>query len=207
MSLRWPSVISNVSGRPSASTIMCTFVVRPPRERPIPSAAAPLSSRGVLVGAVDRAVQAVPFVIGIGPQGLEQAHPLASLRPAVKAVEHGLPWPELVRQIAPRNACTSPPQHRLDEAAVVCARAPSSRLRGQHCLHPNPLRVVDPGACRHARGLITPPIQRRLLGINAPQQIETTGAARPRVQALDRRIDLSRNLTSSSYKVCPIRET
>jgi hypothetical protein len=42
-SCRWPSVISNVSGSPRASTIRWTFVDRPPRERPMPFCAPPLS--------------------------------------------------------------------------------------------------------------------------------------------------------------------
>lgn len=51
----------------------------------------PLSARGVLVGAVDSAVDAVPLVVAVGPQRLEQAQPLAALGPSVEALEHRLP--------------------------------------------------------------------------------------------------------------------
>jgi hypothetical protein len=71
------------------------------------------------VGAVDRAVEAVPFVVAVRLHGLEQAFPAAILGPAIEPIEDGAPWPELIGQIAPWNACPPLPEYSFDEAPLT----------------------------------------------------------------------------------------
>src|ERR1700744_1434509 len=130
-SCRWPSVISKVSGKPRASTTRWTFVQSPPRERPMPWAAPPLGPGGMLMRTIDRAVEAVPFVVAVRLQRQEQTIPFSGLGPAIKPVEDGLPWTELRREVAPRHAGAAPPQHRFEEAAIIVAWPTRSAFRAQ----------------------------------------------------------------------------
>jgi hypothetical protein len=107
------------------------------------SIAPPLSARRVLVGSVDRGVHAVPLVVDVAPKRLEQALPLALLRPPVEAIEHCLPRPELVRQVAPRHPRPAPPKHRLDESAVVPPWTPTATLSLDNRRHLGPLPLVQ----------------------------------------------------------------
>jgi hypothetical protein len=75
----------------------------------------------MLVRADDRGVDAGPLVVHVHLQHSEQPLPLALLRPAIEAVEHGLPRTELARQITARCPSTLDPQHRLDEASIIAA--------------------------------------------------------------------------------------
>ena len=91
----------------------------------------PFSTRGVLVRSVYRAVEAMPLVVAVGLKCQEQAFPLAGFRPAVEAVEHGLPRTEVRWKIPPRNACAAPPQYRFDESTIIVCRPASSAFRLQ----------------------------------------------------------------------------
>jgi len=87
----------------------------------------------VLVRSINRAVKAMPLVVAVGLKRQEQALPLASFRPAIEAVEHGLPWSEVRWKITPRNACATPPQDRFDESTIIVCRpaSPAFRLQKQ----------------------------------------------------------------------------
>jgi hypothetical protein len=50
----------------------------------------------MLMGAIDGAVDAVPFIIAINLQGLKQLHPFALPGPTIESVEHRLPGSELL---------------------------------------------------------------------------------------------------------------
>src|SRR5204863_9387357 len=93
------------------------------------------------MGTIDRAVEAVPLIVAIRLERLEQPQPLPPLRPPVKPVEHRFPRTELTRQIAPRYARTAPPQDRLDEVAIVASPAPGSSLGLQHRFDLLPLLI------------------------------------------------------------------
>jgi hypothetical protein len=108
-----------------------------------PARPPPFTACGVLVDPVDRAVEAVPLVVRIHSYGFEQPRPLARLGPAVEAVENGLPRSEMVGQIPPRYARAPPPQHRLDEVAVILSRPTRSALRSQNRGDLRPSSVVE----------------------------------------------------------------
>ncbi len=83
----------------------------------------------MLVRSIERTVQGVPLVVTVPLKRLKQPVPLARLRPTTETVENGLPRPKLLRKITPRHARATPPQHRLDEVAVIHARATRALLR------------------------------------------------------------------------------
>jgi hypothetical protein len=56
-----------------------------------------LSASSVLVGAIDGAVQTMPFVINIILKGNQQCCPKPLLRPTIEPVEYGLPRAKLFR--------------------------------------------------------------------------------------------------------------
>src|SRR5262245_33065642 len=98
----------------------------------------------MLVSAVDRAVDAVPFVVTITLQRFEQRDPLASFGPSVESIEHGFPRSEIVRQVTPWHSSTTPPQHRFDEVPVVLRRASASfSLRDEQRFNLLPLPLVQ----------------------------------------------------------------
>jgi len=108
-----------------------------------PARRPPFTASGVLVRPVDRAIEAVPFVVRIRPQGFEQSVPSAGLGPPIEAIEHGLPWTEMVGKIPPRYAGTPPPEHRLDEVAIISSRTTCSSLRPQNRSDLRPLPLVE----------------------------------------------------------------
>jgi hypothetical protein len=73
----------------------------------------------MLVGSVNRAVEAMPLVIAIRLKRQKQALPLTSLRPSVETIENGLPRSEVRWEISPWDACAAPPQHRFDESPII----------------------------------------------------------------------------------------
>ena len=95
------------------------------------------------MSAVDRAVDAVPFIVAIGLQRMEQSAPPAGLRPPVESIEHGLPGPEVTRQISPWDSRPAPPQDRLDEVAIVLRRPACSRRSRQHRFDLRPLSLSE----------------------------------------------------------------
>src|SRR5262249_18589804 len=103
----------------------------------------PFSAGGVLMCSVDRAVKAMPFGLDVGLQRGKQPAPLAVPRPAVEAIEHGLPWPELFGQIPPRRSGAPPPKHGIDEVPVVVTRFADLVVGCQECLDLRPLLVTQ----------------------------------------------------------------
>lgn len=114
-----------------------------------PGTRAPLSTRGMLVGAVRRAVNALPFRIDVGLQRGEQLVPSPLLRPPIESIEDRLPWSKLVGQVPPRRTRAAPPHDRLEEAPVIMTRSSQTRLRRQNRRYSPPLLVSDPASCRH----------------------------------------------------------
>jgi len=97
----------------------------------------------MLVGSIDRAVEAVPLVIDVGLQGTKQPSPLAALGPPIEPIEHGFPWPKLFGQVSPRSSGPPPPQHRFDEVAVVVAPLADRIIGYQERMNPRPLLVAQ----------------------------------------------------------------
>src|SRR5688572_19046487 len=88
----------------------------------------------MLMSAIDRAVDAVPLVVGVLTKCFEHTLPDPVACPAVEAIEHGLPGAKVAGKISPRSACTPPPQYRLHEVAIVPPRpsgAPSWARRAR----------------------------------------------------------------------------
>lgn len=72
----------------------------------------------------------------------EDAMPDPAIGPTCKAFVHAVPGTEARRNIPPRRAGASDPQHRLDEQGVVLGRDPNVRgLAGQHALDAS-VRVI-----------------------------------------------------------------
>src|SRR5262249_58789947 len=86
----------------------------------------PFSAGGVLVGTVDGAVEAVPFVITVALQRFEQAPPPAASGPAIKSIEDRLPRPKLGGHVSPCNPSAPPPKNRFNEVPIVSGRSPSA---------------------------------------------------------------------------------
>jgi hypothetical protein len=104
----------------------------------------------MLMGAVDRAVETMPFVIAVGLESLKEPRPLAELRPTVESIEYRLPRAKLLRQVAPRNARPTPPQHRLDEVAIIFRRSACTSLAQQHRLDLRPVPLFQLRPHHHA---------------------------------------------------------
>jgi len=113
-----------------------------PRESDrVPAQLAPFCTGRMLVGSIHRAIQAVPFVVAIGLERLQQAIPLASLRPPIEPIEHCLPRTQFRWQVTPGNPCPPPQQHSLDEVPIVVAPPPHASLDPKKCFDPAPLHV------------------------------------------------------------------
>src|SRR3954451_21745408 len=95
------------------------------------------------MSAVDRAVEAMPFVVAVRLERVKQTPPLAGLRPAIEPIEDRLPWPEFFWQIAPGHAGTAPPQHGLDKVSVILRRTSRTSLRREHRLYLQPLPLLQ----------------------------------------------------------------
>ena len=93
------------------------------------------------MSAINRAVDAVPLVVGLLTKCFEQTLPDTFACPAVEAIEHGLPRAKIARKIPPRSARTPPPQYRFHEVAIVSPRPPGALPPAQRCfdLLPPPL--------------------------------------------------------------------
>jgi len=79
----------------------------------------------------------------------EQPIPPALLRPPVESVEHGLPRAELRRKVPPWNACSSPPEHSLDEPTIVDTGSTDSRLVVEDLDYLLPLLIGQLRSDRH----------------------------------------------------------
>ena len=105
---------------------------------------------GVLVRSVDRAVEAMPFVVHVGLQRAKQPVPLAVLRPAIEPIEHGLPRAELLGQVSPWRSRSPPPKHRFDEVPIIVTGFANRVVGLQEALDLRPLCVVQLPSCAHA---------------------------------------------------------
>jgi hypothetical protein len=85
----------------------------------------------------------MPFVVDVAPQRGKQAAPLAVLRPAIEPIEYRLPWPELLGQISPRHAGSSPPKHSLDEVPIVAPWLTDSVIAVEESFDLRPLLVAQ----------------------------------------------------------------
>jgi len=116
MSLRCPSVTSNVSGSPSASTTRCPFVEGPPRERPIPFAAPPFA----------------PAACGCVHEPSSSGRSPGHARPPPP--EHGFDEVPVVPPSPPRASLGK--QHALNPRPLLIAKLPANHARdGTHRRH------------------------------------------------------------------------
>ena len=102
------------------------------------------------MSAIDRAVDAVPLIVGVLTKCFEQTLPDTLACPTVEPVEHGLPGAKVAGKISPRRACTPPPQDRFHEVAIVTPRTPGAFPHAQRCFDPLPLPLIQVQA--HHRG-------------------------------------------------------
>src|SRR3954468_14304918 len=132
---------------PSASTRATILLVRPPRERPMAwLRVPPLGATRLLVGGDDSAIDQGVFEVRLAGQACEDALEDAALHPAAEPLEDAVPTAELARQGAPRGARAHPPQHRLEEQAIVPGRRTRvRRLAGQQWRDLLPHRVAHHG--------------------------------------------------------------
>src|ERR1700729_763208 len=106
-------------GRPRASTMAWIFVARPPRERPIACASAPLFPRRRAVSLGRRAVDGLT-IAGIGAhQRVKQPTPNAAHRPAAKAIVDRRRRPVDGRAILPPTAGLQNVDDAADDPPVV----------------------------------------------------------------------------------------
>lgn len=118
----------------------------------------------------DRGVDHGVFHVRIVRDGVEQPHPDIGLHPVAKAREHAVPMAEGGRQIAPRAAGASDPQHRFDEQAVVLAAASGiARLAEAQRLHFRPLGVSQNESMFH------PELESQAGPVENPESQQTLG--------------------------------
>ena len=103
----------------------------------------------MLMSAIDRAVDAVPLVVGLLTKCFEHTLPDTLACPAVEAIEHGLPGAKVAGKISPRSTCTPPPQYRLNgKPALLSAQTGRLALRAQ-CASPEGLGAARGPGPRH----------------------------------------------------------
>lgn len=115
---RWPGVGWMRIGRPTASTAACSLVVRPPRDRPIAAASAPLCARRIGVDFRDGAVDEDVLEVRRVGQVMEKSFPDTGMRPA----EPGMP---------PLSTCRIPLAGRA--SAPHCQPSTGSRPQTAGC--------------------------------------------------------------------------
>ncbi len=168
---RCPAVITIDMGFCHCPTARCSFVVRPPRERPAhgrqarprrrraaPSAA-PLFPRpgGMLMGAHNGGVDVeVPgdqvLRVGLGLQLGEDPMPGSVPLPAAEQVVRSAPRPVLLGQVPPGDPGADPEPYAVDQLPTRPYRRPSwlLALRQQRLQH-RPLRVRQVSTCHEPR--------------------------------------------------------
>jgi hypothetical protein len=102
------------------------------------------------VGSNNRSVNHHSFVVGLKLQCLEDRCPMTAVRPVRKAVEHGLPRPEALGQITPRDPCLRAIQDRIDEGSVIEFRRRAPALGHDDAEH-RPLGIGQSMAVGHAQ--------------------------------------------------------
>ena len=138
----------------------------------------------MLVGAVGRTVDALPFSVDVGLKRCEQPLPAPALGPAIEPIEHGLPGAELFRQVAPGNPGSPPPHDSLEEPSIIPARTAAPTLRHQDCTDPFPLRVAHPGSRCHNRFRSCRRSSRQFLADRSPNRSKPLERVRARAPAL-----------------------
>lgn len=92
------------------------------------------------MNADDRAVDHRVFEIRLTRQDIENPFEHTFLRPSAEPLEHGIPWPELIRQITPGCTNADLPEDRLKKETIVVGGAPGIViLTGQQTLQTFPL--------------------------------------------------------------------
>src|SRR3954471_13720639 len=77
-------------------------------------------------------------------------------------VRDGLPVPERGRYVPPRDTTTGPPEHPVENRAVIGPPAtPTRSLVRQQKLHPGPLRIGQIVSMQHPPGLPHPALKIR----------------------------------------------
>jgi hypothetical protein len=92
----------------------------------------------------DRAVDAVPLILGVLTKPFEQTLPDTLACPAVEAIEHGLPGTKVVGKISPRRARTPPPQDRFHAVAITASTRLRSSRPGRAGAFPHAQCCFDP---------------------------------------------------------------
>jgi hypothetical protein len=122
---------------------------------------------GVLMGAdhgaidTDRPVRAFGY-IGLSAQRVEDPSQGAVARPATMPVRDGLPASERGRHVPPRNATTGPPEHPVEDRAVIGPPPTATRdLVRQQRLQPGPFLVGQIMTMQHQKDLLHPALKIR----------------------------------------------
>ena len=136
---RWPGVASMAMGRPRASTMAWIFVVRPPRERPIACACAPLFRPPPSGEPWPSCCRWLDHRRGRRAPARQQPTPDPAHRPAAKAIVERRRRPVHGRAILPPTAGLQNGDDAADDPPVVSpSRAPgwflgNSGPRAPHC--------------------------------------------------------------------------
>src|ERR1700679_399531 len=142
MSLNWPGVRMKRSGFPKASTRAWSWVLIPPRERPIARASAPLFCPPHVDAYGRWWIDHDVFKVRGIRHGSKKPVPDPVLRPARKADEDAVPVAEKSWQIAPWRASACQPEHRFHKQPVIRTRpAGITALARQMRLHSRPLMI------------------------------------------------------------------
>lgn len=132
------------SGNPIASTAACSLVVKPPRERPMQAASAPLLRQSRRHEPSRSCCRSGHIRSPACRQDMEKPLPYAIAGPAAEAGMNRSPFAEHLRQVAPVRRVSCHPQDRIYEQPVVHA-APTRRPNpsGKVSLNPFPLPVCQ----------------------------------------------------------------
>src|SRR5258708_9716495 len=144
----WPGVIAKAINLPRQSTTAWIFVVRPPRERPIACAKAPLSAAGRAVGLGRRAVDHLGVAAIRSHQGLEQSLPEPAPGPPVEAIVDRRGRSVEGRAILPTATHLEHMNDAADHPSIVDPTRARLIVRQQR-FDRRPLLLVEPELVRH----------------------------------------------------------
>lgn len=84
-------------------------------------------------------------MVGILPKLVEYLPEDSPAIPARELVVNGVPWPESLRQVSPRDACLGDVQDRVHERAIakICWSTTPTRLGWQQRFDPGPLGIIQ----------------------------------------------------------------
>ena len=106
-----------------ASTAAYNLVVKPPRDRPIAAASAPLCACRICMDFRDGAVDEDVLEVRRIGQAMEESFPYTGMRPASELGTHSCPLAEDLWQVVPACRIASQQQDRVHEQPVVHAAA------------------------------------------------------------------------------------